>query len=130
MQRSTQAFLAAAALAFGLAGTPALAQNAAPSQSTVPQRTEPSEAQLQKYVGASQKVAVVADEYRPKVQAAPDDNARESLLKEADEKMVQAVNADGMTVDEFNDISRAVQEDPELQQRLVAMMQQQQRPAQ
>ena len=32
--------------------------------------------------------------------------------------MVQLVRADGLTVDEFNGISRAVQQDPQLQQRV------------
>lgn len=128
MQRTTQALLSAAILAAGLTVAPAMAQSgAAPSET--PQQpqaaVQPSEAQLEKFAGASQKVASVADEYRPRVQAASNDASREKLLKEADEKMVRAVNADGMTVDEFNGISQAIQQDPQLQQRVMAMVQQQ-----
>lgn len=128
MQR-TKALLSAAILAAGLTVAPAMAQSAA-TPSETPQQpqaaVQPSEAQLQKFAGASQKVALVADEYRPRVQAASNDASREQLLKEADEKMVRAVNADGMTVDEFNGISQAIQQDPQLQQRVMAMVQQRQ----
>ena len=53
-----------------------------------------------------------------KVESAKTDEAKQKLVKEADEKMVQLVRADGLTVDEFNGISRAVQQDPQLQQRV------------
>lgn len=128
MQRTTQALLSAAILAAGLTVAPAMAQSsAAPSQQPQqPAAAKPSEAQLQKFASASQKVAMVADEYRPRVQAATDDGSRQQLLKEADQKMVRTVNADGMTVDEFNGISQAIQQDPQLQQRVMGMVQQQQ----
>ena len=79
---------------------------------------QPSDQQLQRFASASQKVSGVVDEYRPKVESAKTDEAKQKLVKEADEKMVQLVRADGLTVDEFNGISRAVQQDPQLQQRV------------
>jgi len=126
MQRPLQALLSAAILAAGLAAAPAYAQSAAPAQPPAAPAIKPSDAQLEKFAGASQKVALVADEYRPRVQAAQDDGTRQQLLKEADQKMVSVVNADGMTVDEFNGISLAIQQDPTLQQRVMQMVQQDQ----
>lgn len=126
MQRTIQALLATAAVSAGLSAAPAMAQSGAATQPPVT-AIQPSEAQLQKFAGASQKVALVADEYRPRVQAARDDGTRQQLLKEADEKMVRVVNADGMTVDEFNGISQAIQQDPALQQRVMKMVEQKQR---
>ena len=79
---------------------------------------QPSDQQLQRFASASQKVSGVVDEYRPKVESAKTDEAKQKLVKEADEKMVQLVRADGLTVDRFNGISRAVQQDPQLQQRV------------
>jgi len=115
MQRSIHARIVAALLATGLAGA-AAAQNAAPA----PQPTvSPSETQLDKYASAVQKVAVVAEQYRPRVQAAQDDASRQQVLKEADEKMVSLVQADNLTVEEYNGISQAVQQDPELRQRVI-----------
>ncbi|MBO1110566.1 DUF4168 domain-containing protein [Bordetella petrii] len=125
MPRSTHAFFAAALLAASLSPVAALAQAAPAAQPPAQAQPaiQPSEAQLQKFASASQKVAMVADEYRPKLQAAKDDAAREQVYREADEKMVRMVNADGLTVDEFNGIGQAVDQDPQLRQRVIAIVQ-------
>ncbi|NYT24131.1 DUF4168 domain-containing protein [Alcaligenaceae bacterium] len=124
MKRSPKAFLSAAMLAAGLAAAPVMAQTAAqapaPAQPVAPV-VQPTDAQLQKFVQASQKVAAVAEEYRPKLHASPDDGAREQVMREADEKMIQLVRADGLTVDEFNGIGAAVQQDPQLRQRAIEL---------
>ncbi len=120
MNRSPKAFLSAAILAAGLAAVPAMAQNAAPAQPAAP-AVQPTDAQLQKFAKASQKVAVVAEEYQPKLQATPDENARQQVMQEADEKMIQLVRADGLSVDEYNGISVAVQQDPKLRQRVIEL---------
>lgn len=137
MQKSIHAYVSAAILAAGMSSAAVMAQSAAsqaPAQqgapmtqnATPPQAPviQPSDAQLEKFAGATQKVAVVADEYRPKLQAAKDDNARQTIYREADEKMVSAVRNDGLSVDEFNGIGQAVQQDPKLQQKLRAMVSQ------
>jgi len=126
MKRSPKAFLSAAMLAAGLAAAPVMAQTAAPAQAPAPAQpvapvVQPTDAQLQKFVQASQKVAAVAEEYRPKLHASPDDGAREQVMREADEKMIQLVRADGLTVDEFNGIGAAVQQDPQLRQRAIEL---------
>lgn len=125
MNLSPKAFLTAAVLAAGFAVAPAaMAQTAATSQAPVPAQpaapaVQPTDAQLQRFIQASQKVAVVIEEYRPKVQAAPDEQAREQVVQEADEKMVEVVRADGLTVDEFNGIGAAVDQDPQIRQRAI-----------
>lgn len=126
MNRSPKAFLSAAILAAGFAAVPAMAQTAAPAQppaaaQPVAPVVQPTDAQLQKFVQASQKVAAVAEEYQPKVHSSPDDGAREQVMREADEKMIQLVRADGLTVDEYNGISAAVQQDPQLRQRAIEL---------
>lgn len=127
MPRITSAFFAAAVLAASLSPMAARAQAAPAAQPPAQSQPaiQPSEAQLQKFASASQKVAMVADEYRPKLQAAKDDAAREQVYREADEKMVRMVNADGLTVDEFNGIGQAVEQDPQLRQRVIAMVRKQ-----
>jgi hypothetical protein len=125
MPRSSHAFLAAAIVAASLSPAVSMAQAAPAAQP--PAQTQPavkpSDAQLQKFASASQKVSMVADEYRPKLHAAKDEPAREKVYREADEKMVKAVQADGLTVDEFNGIGQAVEQDPNLRQRVIEMAQ-------
>lgn len=126
MKRSTQAFLSAALLAAGIASGTAMAQDAAqpvpPQPPAVQPITSPSDAQLEKFATASQKVAMVANEYQPRFDAATDDASRQQILQEADAKMVQLVRADGLTVEEFNGIGQAVQQDPTLRQRVMEKM--------
>lgn len=128
MQRSTYAFLSAAILTTALSGAPALAQQAAqaPAQTQAqpgmaPAVQKPTDQQLQKFASASQKISGVVDEYRPKVEAAKTDDAKQKVVKEADEKMVKLVRADGLSVEEFNGIGQAVQQDPQLRDRLMKM---------
>src|SRR3546814_18197192 len=68
-------------------------------------------------LGASQKVAVISEQYRPQLQAAKDDTARGEIYQEADDKMVAAVKDEGLSVDAFNGINRALQQAPKLKQR-------------
>ncbi|CAB3703178.1 MULTISPECIES: DUF4168 domain-containing protein [Achromobacter] len=128
MQRSKYAFLSAAILTTALSGAPALAQQAAqaPAQTQAqpgmaPAVQKPTDQQLQKFASASQKISGVVDEYRPKVEAAKTDDAKQKVVKEADEKMVKLVRADGLSVEEFNGIGQAVQQDPQLRDRLMKM---------
>ncbi|PND34259.1 hypothetical protein A6B37_01370 [Achromobacter sp. HZ01] len=144
MQRSTNAFhiaagqqarkaraawgvLPAVLLTAALSGAPAFAQQAAQPQAQAQQQMapppaiQPTEQQLQRYASASQKISGVVDEYRPKVDAAKTDEAKQKVVQEADAKMVQLVRADGLSVEEFNGIGQAVQQDPQLKQRVMNM---------
>ena len=126
MPRTTHAIFAAAAVfAASLSPAVVMAQAAPAAQppAQVQPAIKPTDAQLEKFASASQKVSVVADEYRPKLQAAKDDSARQQVYREADEKMVKVVQADGLTVDEFNGIGQAVQQDAQLRQRVIDIAQ-------
>ncbi|MEI2416596.1 DUF4168 domain-containing protein [Orrella sp. JC864] len=121
MKRSTKAALSAFLLTAGLASGAAMAQAAAPAPqpAQVQPITSPSDAQLEKFAAASQKVAMVANEYQPRFDSATDDASRQQILQEADAKMVELVRADGLTVEEFNGIGQAVQQDPQLRERVM-----------
>ena len=125
MKRSAQAYISAALLTAGIASGAAMAQSATqpPPASSQPAQVQPiaspSDAQLDKFANASQKVAMVANEYQPRFDAAQDDSSRQQILQEADAKMVQLVRADGLTVEEFNGIGQAVQQDPQLRERVM-----------
>ncbi|PLC53766.1 hypothetical protein CR155_09935 [Pollutimonas nitritireducens] len=114
--------LSAVLLTFGLSTGVAMAQQAAPSQSPNAPVTAPSanfsDAQLEKFVTASQKVAMISQEYTPKLEESADEGKRKKVFKEADDKMVQAVHAEGMTVDQFNGMNQAIQSNPQLVQRV------------
>lgn len=124
MNQSMKAFLAASVIALGLAGPLAVAQNKSGSgaRGGEQQVIQPSEEQLQRYAGAVKKVSAIAVDYQPRLQAAQDDAARQAVRVEADQKMVDTVEAGGMSVREYNGISRAVQRDPALRQRVESLV--------
>ncbi|AMG39722.1 DUF4168 domain-containing protein [Achromobacter xylosoxidans] len=123
MPYSKTTILSAITLTAALSGAPVLAQNAPPASQTpmAPAAVQPTDQQLQRFASASQKVSGVVDEYRPKVDAAKTDAEKQKVIQEADAKMVKLVQADGLSVQEFNGIGQAVQQNPQLKERLMKM---------
>lgn len=101
---------------------------AAPAAAPMPeagamQSASVSDAQLQQFVESAQKVAVLSDEYTQRLQAAPDNTAQQQIVAEANDRMASAVQESGLTVDEFNGISQALEQDPQLHARAQQMLQ-------
>ena len=108
----------AALLALGAAAAPSMAQQAqAPAAQQAPAANY-SDGQLEKFVSASKKVAVISQEYTPKLQSSTDEATRQEVYREADQKMVDVVRKEGMSVEEFNGINQAIQQDPALMERV------------
>lgn len=124
MQKRILSVLSTTIIAFGLASGPVFGQQ--PAQTAPPASVAPadsySDAQLEKFISASQKVAVISQEYTPKIEATSDQQQREEIFREADEKMVSVVQDEGLSVGEFNGINQALQQDPELEQRVTKML--------
>lgn len=110
-------FLAASVIALGLAGPLTVARTAG-AQTAYEAVDRPTDEQLQRYAAAVRKVSAVAAEYQPRLEAAQDEPAKQAVRVEADQKMVDQVEAGGMSVAEYNGISRAVRENPELRQKV------------
>lgn len=123
MQRMTALF-SAALLSLGLAAT-AQAQQDSAANSEQPQATAPaqdfSDQQLQQFADASQEIAVISQEYTQQLQSAEDEQAQQDVRQEANDEMVKAVQNSGLEVDTFNAIGQAIQQDPELMQRVQEM---------
>lgn len=121
MKRMTALF-SAALLSAGLMSATAHAQQdpaAAPEQ---PQAAAPAtdftDEQLEQFAEVSQEIVVISEEYTERLQAAQDEAAQQEVQMEANDKMVEAVEEGGLDVDTFNAIGMAVQQDPELMQRV------------
>lgn len=121
MNRMTALF-SAALLSAGLMTATAHAQQdpaAAPEQpeAAVP-ATDFSDDQLQQFADISEEIVVISEEYTERLQSAEDEAAQQEVQMEANDKMVEAVEDGGLDVDTFNAIGQAVQQDPELMQRV------------
>ncbi len=123
--------VSAAVLAMGLASAPFMVgaqQSGAPQGSVTSQpqavdSSQFSDTDLQKFVAASQKVAVISQDYAPKLQEAEDPTEQQKVLEEADQKMISAVEKEGISVDQFMMINQAAQQDPALAQRIQGIAQ-------
>ncbi|RII37989.1 DUF4168 domain-containing protein [Pseudooceanicola sediminis] len=83
-----------------------------------------SDEQIESFVDAAVEVSEVRDSYLPQIQAAKDDAEAAELTQKAQQEMATAVSTtEGMDVDTYNKISQTAQQDPALNDRLVAMIQ-------
>lgn len=130
MQRIT-AFVSAAILSTGMVAAPmAMAQqdsSAANGSSQAQQGASTqnfSDKQLQQFADASQEIAKVSQEYTKKLQNAKDQAAQQELRKQANEEMVRVVKESGLSVEQFNAVGQAIQQDPQLMKRVQGMVQQ------
>ncbi|CAH1042537.1 DUF4168 domain-containing protein [Halomonas sp. TD01] len=118
--------IAAALLSLGLmASASANAQqetatNAA-TQATVP-TIEISNQQLQQFANASEEVVTLSQEYTQQLNSTEDEAAQQAIQAEANDKMIDAVEDNGLDVDTFNIIGQAIQANPELMQRVQEMV--------
>ncbi|MCE8028471.1 DUF4168 domain-containing protein [Billgrantia desiderata] len=128
MQRMTALF-SAALLTAGLMTVQAHAQqDPAQDPAAQPQAQAPaqdfSDDQLQQFADASQEIAVISQEYTERLHAAEDEQAQQEVRMEANDRMVEVVEENGLDVDTFNAIGHAIQQDPELMQRVQQMAEQ------
>ncbi|MFC3284729.1 DUF4168 domain-containing protein [Litchfieldella rifensis] len=133
MQRMTALFSAALLTGGLLSAQAAFAQQdpaqdpaAAPEQSQAAPAQDFSDQQLQQFADASQEIAMISQEYTKRLQEAEDETAQQEVRMEANEKMVKVVEDSGLDVETFNSIGQAIQQDPELMQRVQQMAQGQQ----
>lgn len=128
MQRLTTLF-AAAVLSTGLMSGLAYAQQDAatagagePAQSQA-QAANFSDEQLKSFADASKEIAQLNQEYTGQLQSAEGDEAQQEIRQQANDEMVNAVESEGLSVDTFNAIGEALQQDPELMQKVQEMAQ-------
>ncbi len=121
MNRMTALF-SAALLSAGLMSATAHAQQDPATAPEQPQAAAPmmdiSDQQLQQFADASEEIVVISQEYTERLQAAEDEASMQQVQMEANDKMIEVVEESGLDVDTFNAIGQAVQQDPELMQRV------------
>ncbi|MEH6389389.1 MAG: DUF4168 domain-containing protein [Pseudomonas profundi] len=116
---------APAAFAQATGGTPQGAtqgaQQGAPAGQMGGAQTEISEEDLQKFAEADSAVGDIRDDFSQRLSQAENQEEAQSLQMEAQEKMVEAVQSEGLEIPKYNEIATRMQSDPELQQRVQSM---------
>ncbi|MDR6984998.1 flagellar basal body P-ring protein FlgI [Rheinheimera pacifica] len=119
-------YLAAILAGLTLSGA-ALAQQTAteaptPAAATTQQSAvDLSDANLLKFSVAMDSIQKVGAEYESKFQAAETPEQAQQVQQEAQAEMVKAVEAAGLTADEYNAIAQQAQQDEALRNKILAM---------
>lgn len=79
--------------------------------------------QLEKFAGALGDVMKIREEFMAKLEKTGDASEARELQEQANEKMMGAVKKNGISLEDYNAISEGIQNDPELRNRVTAMMQ-------
>lgn len=92
----------------------------APAQTT---QVELDDATLGQFVTALGSVSEIQVEYSELIGSTQDQAEAQNLQQEAQQKMVEAVEASGLDVQTYNMIAQQVAENPELEERIQQMLQ-------
>ncbi|MDN7127918.1 DUF4168 domain-containing protein [Pseudidiomarina terrestris] len=84
---------------------------------------EMTDALLEKFLAAMSDVQQVSQKYSQQFQNAENAEEAQAIQQKAQEEMIAAVNAAGLSPDEYNAVIQQVQQDPQLQKRLQEMTQ-------
>ncbi|MFQ5346954.1 MAG: DUF4168 domain-containing protein [Rhodothalassiaceae bacterium] len=105
-----------AALAFVFVAGAAFAQDAAPTAAPAF-----SEAKLEAFANAAVSVSHVMRDWRGKVQTAQSEEEKTAMIEQANQDIEAAIQAtDGITLDEYEAIAGAAQQDPDFAESLKA----------
>ena len=121
--RKTVLTIAVAAL-FAAGGT-AVAQSAGGGAGQAPAFGEQTpataamtEQTVDAFVDAFVAVQEIREDFSERLQSATDEAEAQAMQQEAQEQMIQAVEESGMSVQEYNEVAMALQNDPELMQQV------------
>ena len=97
--------------------------NAALAQ-TAPAPRIDDDAQLQAFVAALREVDAIEQRYGAELEGAQSDEARQDVIAQANDAMIEAIEGTpGITVQEYVAVLQQAQSDPELNARIMAMLQ-------
>jgi Domain of unknown function (DUF4168) len=81
-----------------------------------------SQAQLEAYAGAVLKVQQVDRAWQPKIDQAQNQADAEVLTTQATDEMIGGIEAQGLSVEEYNAITRAAEKDDQLYEHIMTLL--------
>lgn len=118
--RAKQTVALAAALGAGaaLAAAPAMAQEYGQPPPPEQQATEVSEQKINQFVDALAEISTIRQTAAAELEAAADMEEAQKVQQDAQQRMVEAVESAGLSVEEYNHIASLMGSDPELAERI------------
>lgn len=123
--RLVSASLAALLMAAGASQVSAQQANQAPATQAAPamQASEISDKKLEKFADSLGEIMEIRQDFSAKLEKTGDPSEAQQLQQQANEKMMNTVVENDLSIEEYNAINQAVQNDPKLRDKVVAMVQ-------
>lgn len=86
--------------------------------STEAPEVDVSDEEVQSFAAAMVSVQELGQEWTQRMQETDDQEELSQMQQDAQEEMIGAIEDEGMTVEEYNEIATAAQQDPELAQQI------------
>ncbi len=84
-------------------------------------QTEIQEKELASFAKIQNEIARIQQEYKTRLSTIEDQDQRQSVIQEMNEELVATVKDQGLSVERYNEIFGAIQNNPELQERVSQM---------
>ena len=81
-----------------------------------------SDGQLEAYVSAVVKIQEIDKAWQPRIEDAQTSGEAADLTRRATERMIAEVEAQGLTVQEYNSITQAAERDDQLYERILTLL--------
>lgn len=88
-------------------------------QSVEEQNVELDDKTLDKFVRASRVISSIQIDYSSKLENASDQKEKQKIQKEAQEKIMGALNNEGLELKQYNAIAMALEQKPKLQEKII-----------
>jgi GTP1/Obg family GTP-binding protein len=129
MSEFRMGMLAATLVVATIVAAPALGQqgggNAAAPQppGAAAQKDQLSDATVQKVGKALRQAATIRQQYSDRAQATKSQEQQQQLTEQAQGDMIKAINDQGLSVQQYNQVIQMAQADPSLKERLLSVAQ-------
>ncbi len=87
------------------------------------QASDISDQKLEKFADSLGEIMEIREDFTAKLEKTGDPAEAQQLQQEANEKMMSSVEDNNLSIEEYNAINQAVQSDPQLRDRVIAMVQ-------
>jgi len=87
-------------------------------------QVELNQEQIQTYAAAASEVQGIREQWVPRIRQAEGNEQQAQLRQQATREMMDAIEQKGLSVQQYNAITKAAQENPELRRRITEQMRQ------
>jgi len=123
--RLVSASLLALFMAAGASQVSAQQANQAPATQPAPamQAADISDKKLEKFADSLGEIMEIRQDFTAKLEKTGDPAEAQQLQQQANEKMMNTVEDNDLSIEEYNAINQAVQNDPQLRNKVISMIQ-------